>query len=357
MSRLSPRPARTPRATRPSRSRFAPALDVPAGLSLREHVRQFITSELTGEGHAKADAELERLRKLCREGNPFPLVAYQWPELIVQDEREAAIFRENVKMVESALVTDAIKSACLAPNNPVLRIDWWQHIILAAMFDVAIGEMFIAGATGVGKGASVSIGANLWFDAYTEARIHLTGRDRDHARRNIFGETIKWRTRMKEPGIGSVNSEAISHTARHCVVLLNPDASSSTAGEAFSGAHGKNTFYVFDEATSHPDSFVENARRNAHMIVALANPRTLFGWFRAGFKKVPEGKRIAVIPGDLRMRLCMSIGGADCINVRYHRLKVPVAPKGGIEVTKEHHGYATDSSSPRATEVSPAGQE
>jgi hypothetical protein len=148
---------------------------------------------------------------------------------------------------------------------------------------------------------------------------------------------VKWRDKMAHPGAGDACAEGINHTKRHYVVLLNPDASSATAGEAFSGAHGLNTCYVYDEATAHPYSFVENARRNAHRIIALANPRTLGGWFRDGFKKVPDGQRIAIFPGDMRMRMCMSIGGADCLNVRYQRLKVPVAPKGGLEISRNCH--------------------
>jgi len=289
-----------------------------------------------------AAGKINAARTRCRRGNPFPLVALQWPELAIPaDTREATIFRKNLNCIEPLPIPDQIKTAIFDRTNPVLRLDWWQHIIIAAFFEPIIGELFIAGATGVGKGASVCMACNLWFDVYTESRIHLTGRDKVHAQKNIFGETVKWRRRMASPVAGETLTERINDTERHYAMLLNPNISSVTAGEAFSGAHGKNTLYVFDEATSHPVSFLENARRNAKLIVALANPRSTMGWFRRGFDKLiaaGEQCRIGLVPGDLRMRLCMMIGGADCLNVRYQRLKVPVAPKGGLELSSELHG-------------------
>lgn len=282
--------------------------------------------------------QLAEYRRMCREGNPFPLIGMQWPEFVIPpDHPDAPFFRENLKLAADANVTDVIKAAIFHPQTPLLRIDWWQHIVIAGFFDSVIGELYIAGGTGLGKGASVSMAVNLWFDAFAECRVHLTGRDREHARRNIFGETVKWYGRMKHPNHGTATAEAISHTKRHYVALLNPDVSSSTAGEAFSGAHGENTLYTYDECTALPKSFVENARRNAKTIAAIANPRGL-GWFKDGFKALPANQRIGVVPGDLRMRLCVMVGGEDAINVRYQRLKYPVAPKGGIEVRSVEAG-------------------
>lgn len=335
--------ART-RSTRPAQN---PLLDLltapPAGIgakprTLFQSAGSALAAMFTGDDEqTKQDVTLEALREICRKGNPFPLIGYQWPELLVTDPAEHEFFKDNLKQVEPANICNEIKHAILAPRNPILRLDWWQYIAIAAMFEMSIGEVFLAGATGVGKGAITSIGVNLWYDVFEEARIHLTGRDRDHARRNIFGETAKWANRMKHPGDGSLTSESLASSNRHYIQLLNPDVSSSTAGEAFSGQHAKNTYYVFDEASSHPNTFVDNARRNAHMIVALSNPRSLFGWFHDGFAKLPKGQRIAMFHGDMKMRLCMQIGGADAMNVRYERLKVGVAPRDGITIREGIH--------------------
>ncbi len=327
--------ARSSRPTFPAGPALAPGTAAPP---LAHQALRALAEMFTGDlGKTSEDKECDALREMCRKGNPFPLIGYQWPELLVTDKAEQEIFKDNLKLVEPAAISDEIKHTIFLPRNPVLRLDWWQHIAIAAMFDLSIGEVFCAGATGVGKGAIASIGVNCWYDAFEECRIHLTGRDRDHARRNIFGETAKWATRMKYPGPGSLTSESLASSNRHYIQLLNPDVSSSTAGEAFSGQHAKQTYYVFDEASAHPNAFVDNARRNAHMIVALSNPRSLHGWFHDGFAKMPKGLRVAMFHGDMKMRLCMQIGGADAMNVRYERLKVPVAPRGGIAIRDGLH--------------------
>lgn len=330
----------------PPRKQSSP---VPPGMPIMEYLASqmangaLVRGEFPVRPKSEEDLAIERdaattedLREKCRQGNPFPLVAWQWPELVLSNELEIRIFRENLRLVEPTPIDDRIKEAILDQNNPPLRIDWWQAIILAATFHPAIGEIFLAGAVGIGKGFSSAVSANLWYDVYDESRIHLTGRDRDHARKNIFGEFWTWRSKMAHPGVGSLTSEALTDTKRHYAVLLNPDVSSPTAGEAFSGAHGKRTLYQFDECSALPSVFIKNAARNARSIFALTNPRHPIGWFYDAFRDLGE-RRIAVTPGHLRMRLCMSIGGLDCLNVRWKRLKAPVAPKGGIELDEHLH--------------------
>jgi hypothetical protein len=288
---------------------------------------------LTGERDVpKEEIITETFREKCRNGNPFPLIAYQWPQLLVTDEAEQEFFRFFPQDVLERL-TPGVRAAIAEPTNPVLRLDWWQLIIIAGFFDETIGELFIKGATGCGKGCAVSIANCLWFDIYHESRVTLTGRDWTHAILTIFGEVKQWFQRMKFPAQCRVLGNEISDGERHYVRVLNPDVSSSTAGEAFSGAHGSNTIYTFDEATSHPDSFFENAEKNARKIIALANPRTLSGRFRDAFK--PLGNRIdeiGVCYGNLGNRLCVTIGGPDCMNVRQGRLRTAVAPAGGITI-------------------------
>lgn len=290
-----------------------------------------LTRFLVGDNDDNSE-ELEKHRETCRKGNPFPLIEYQWPFMVVTDLKEQVFFRDipidRLRQAPKQLV-DVITD----PSIPCLRLDWWQMLLLSAFFDPTIGQIFVKGCTGAGKGASTSIAACLWYDVYEESRITLTSRDHTHARTNIFGEVSQWYSRMTNPLSGFLGKEGITETPRHYVRILNPDPSSSTAGEAFSGAHGKNTIYFFDESSSLPGSFVENAEKNARKIVAISNPRSRFGWFFDGFK--PLGARIneiATCNGPMGVRLCVTIGGQDCINVRHKRLKNPSAPAGGIEI-------------------------
>jgi len=311
----------------------------PLFLQAADHLTALLRGKVAGRSQSRV-RELERLRKQCREGNPFPLIAFQWPELIVPaDSPDAALFRsypaEKAKHVPRQLL-DIIS----LPSNPVLRLDWWQQIILAAFFDPTIGEIFIKGCTGAGKGASVSIAVCLWYDVYKESRTSLTSRDWTHCMKGIFGEVKQWFDKMADPAASKALENTIadpSNAQRHYIGIVNPDPSSKTAGEAFSGAHGKNTLAIFDEATSAPPSFIENSEKNARKIVALANPRTLSGRFRESFK--PLGERInenGTCIGTLGNRLCITVDGADCANVRHKRLKNQVAPNGGIEIDGTH---------------------
>lgn len=291
----------------------------------------------------QATEETERLREKCRAGNPFPLIAHQWPFLVIPPESpDHAIFRENLSRIGEAKITDAMRAAILDPSNPVLRLDWWQHIVIAGFFDPTIGEISIKGCTGAGKGSSVSTANNLWFDVYHEARVHVSGRDFSHAVNNIFAEVMKWRRQMRHPYPARELGQSIEGNEKsHYIHIVNPSTTSATAGEAFSGAHGENTLWNFDESTSHPDSFFDNAAKNARTIIKLANPRTMAGRFRRDFEALEDINSIGIVPGTLRMRLCVTVGGPDCINVARERLKEPVGPKKGITINGTHYAEGT----------------
>ena len=291
----------------------------------------------------KVDPEQEKLeaaRALCRKGNPFPLIAMQWPEMVLTDEKEIAIFDRHMRLDRFAHCSESIRNACFDPQNPPLRLDWWQKIILAGFFAIDVAEIYIKGCTGAGKGGSTSIGFCLWYDVYGQSRTVLTGRDKEHAIKNIFGETKDWFMRMQYPHAAEVLKESITESERHSIRLLNPDPSSPTAGEAFSGAHGANTIYGLDETSSLPDSFVENARKNARKIVCLSNPRVRSGEFYRAFEAMGPSliDTIGCCTGKLGKRLCVTIGGPDCMNVAENRLKTPVSPAGGFEVNGTKYG-------------------
>lgn len=276
-------------------------------------------------------ATTEELREKCRQGNPFPLVAWQWPFLVLTDPEEIDLFNRSMDRPEVfERLTDCIRSACLDLSNPPLRLDWWQKIIIAGFFDMSIGEIATKGATGTGKGASVGLAINLWYDVFGESRTTLTSETYAHALANIFGEVTQWRMKMTHPAPGSLLSESISESKRHYVIVRNP---ASDTGEAFSGAHGSNTLYVYDEATAVSDTLIDNSEKNARKIVMLANPRTLLGRFRAAFE--PLGDRldeIGICYGNIGQRICVTVSGLDTMNVVNGRLKLPVAPRGGITI-------------------------
>lgn len=300
----------------------------------------YLTQKLAGDLDKPNPAQ-ERINQaveLCRNGNPFPLTGLLIPELVIdQNHPDYEIFLEDARDESLyAPVTTEMKEVIFAPRNPVLRLDYWQRIILAAFFDVTIFEVFIKGCTGAGKGASASLGLILWYYVYPEdARITITSRDGNHAQRNLFGDTVKWYKKMVVPPAGKQLSTAISDHERHYIKLLNPDPKSPTAGESFSGAHG--SVYAFDEASACPEIFYENCQKNARKIFALSNPRTLFGFFRNGFKGLANEDRTGLVWGTIGQRLCITIGGLDCINVRKRRLKKPVAPLLGINIAGRHY--------------------
>lgn len=280
----------------------------------------------------RSHARLESAREKCRAGNPFPLLAALDRMLLLRSEEEIAFFDANQFLPMFGHLPDYLLVPVLDPSNPPLRLDWWQKIILAAFFAQPIGEIFIKGCTGAGKGAIAGVGVCLWYDAHRESRTHITSRSFEHAHRNMFGEVAKWARRFRfDPQ--TLLGQTIGESQRHYIKILNPSATAATAGEAFSGAHGPNTLYVFDEASAIPDLFVSNAQKNARIIVALSNPRTLHGWFREAFRPLADREdAIGVCPGTLGMRLCVTVGGPDCMNVRRERLRRQVAPKGGIVI-------------------------
>jgi hypothetical protein len=304
------------------------------GATLYDDLGEFLIKGIAGayDDATKSPEAIENARKLCREtGNPFPLVALQWPSLVIRDEDEAAIFRKHLNPLRFSSVTDRVRRACLDESNPTLRLDWWQMIIIAAFFDDTISEIYIKGCTGAGKGGSTAIGINLWFDVFTESRTTLTSETYDHAIENIYGEAVKWRNAMAHPQPANVLKESISDNERHYIVVRNP---AKGGGEAFSGKHGPGTLYVFDEATATSSILRENCEKNATKIVALANPRTLNSWFRTGFEPLGRASMdtIGVCYGSIGQRLCVTVGGPDCMNVAEGRLRKPVAPRGGITI-------------------------
>lgn len=264
-------------------------------------------------------AEIEYCRRLCRQGNPFPLIALQWPSLLITDPDEASYFQGEVGN----------------NKNPCLRLDDWQRQIIAAFFDDGIREIAVKGCTKAGKGTAVAMANNLTFDAYEECKVIFTSQRFDHAQKVIFGEFVRWRERMRSPGPGVIQSSGVADTTNHYCVIANPGS-----GEGFSGQHSARTVFNFDEATSVPDGRYDDAQKQAALIIAIANPRTLSGWFRGLFKLCTDANTTQVVQGPLGGRLCMTVSGEHCMNAKHRRLERPIAPIGGYQVGDYfyHHG-------------------
>jgi len=247
------------------------------------------------------EGDLELARREARRGQPFEYVKLQWPELIASKELRELIGRE-------------------------LRIDHFQADIIQSAFQPEITELFIKGCTKPGKGFSVAIVANVWFDVFRDSRVIITSDRIEHAQDVLFAEIAALRERMRHPGPGKIQARGVAHTAKHYITIANP-----RTGEGFSGQHGARTLFLFDEASAVCDEFYDNARKQARLIIALSNPRTAGGWFRRAFP-VDAPDATQTIATTFGKRRCITVGGRDCLNVRHRRLEKPIGPAGGIEI-------------------------
>lgn len=226
--------------------------------------------------------------------------------------------------VQLAIQARQAREQLLAGNPlPIVQLHWpgamlddFQVDIIASAFNPAIQELFIKGCTGAGKGCAVAIAVNLWFLIREGARIIVTAPNYDHARTVMFGEISAWRKQMRYPGAGRLLATGMAAEGKS-LELANPETS-----EGFSGRHGPNTLFVFDEATATSDEFYDLAKTQSRLIIALANPRALSGWFRRAFPR-HDPNRTQTIECPLGQRRCITISGQDCRNVKEGRTVIP----------------------------------
>lgn len=292
------------------------AADGSSGLASLIHRRIF--DDLVGKSHlSPEEQEIERLRELARPnsqrpGNPFPLIAKQWPELLVTDPADAVFFEGKIGDV----------------LDPCLRLDGWQRQIIAAYFDDSLSEIAVKGCTKAGKGCSTSIAVNIWFDVFDQSRVYLSSARFDHAVDVIFGEVVMWRRRMKFPYPAKENAASISENERHSIHVSNP-----AAGESYSGQHGPRTLFIIDEASKVPQFFYVDAQKQASKIGIISNPRALSGWFVDLYKPCVNRDETQIVNGPFGKRLCVTVDGEKCLNVVHRRLERPNGPPGGIEIS------------------------
>lgn len=131
---------------------------------------------------------------------------------------------------------------------PGLILDDFQWDVINHVFDPAHREVFIKGCTKPGKGFSVAVAVNIWFDVFPKSKIILTGPSAEHVTNNLFAEVVAVRKRMKYPAVAEILTTSIrsgmnNEDPTHYIRIANPKS-----GEGFSGQHSTHTLFVFDEA-------------------------------------------------------------------------------------------------------------
>lgn len=226
-------------------------------------------------------------------------------------------------LVQAALVERARRKLLAGDPLPAIELQWpgtvldWFQVDLIRSFFSEHSEIFIKGCTSAGKGCATAIATNLWFWLYDPCKVIVTSKGYQHACDVMWSEILRWRKQMRFPGAGEARSPGLFHHEQHKLIVINPDTA-----EGFSGHHGPHTLFVFDEATKTPDSYYEQALTQARLIVALANPRTLSGWFREAFPK-ENPNETQTIEGRMGPRRCITISALDCLNVKEGKVLIP----------------------------------
>lgn len=232
--------------------------------------------------------DMEESIKDAKDGDPFPYIELQWPRFFLDD---------------------------------------FQRDIVEHVFRPDHKEVFVKGCTKPGKGFSVALAANIWFDVFSDAKIILVGPNAKHSQDVMFAEIAALRAQMAHKRPGEVLTKEIRTSGKHYITISNPKS-----GEGFSGQHGPHTMFIFDEASDVDDKFYTIAKTQARFIIALSNPRTLSGWFRDGYKGAADPDVTQSITTDFGRRRLVTVGAKDCYNVRHKLLEVPFGPPGGIVI-------------------------
>lgn len=195
------------------------------------------------------------------------------------------------------------------PEHGIL-LDEFQQDIINSAFTNGVTEIPIKGCAKAGKGAAVAIVANIWFRVFKRARIVLTGPKFSEVRDNLFGEIVRWRRQMRDPGPGDILDKEIKHEEHHELVIEVPNK-----GESFTGRHGPDTLFIFEEASGIDGHLHDLAGTQARLRIYLSNPRSSLGWFRKLFPMSnPDVTQTIETAGGKRR--CVSIDGEDLRNVR-----------------------------------------
>lgn len=249
-------------------------------------------------------------RQLSAEGFPWFLIEMLWGEVVdletyLSNEEE---FRRG-------------------DRGRFIIFDPWQVQTIDALFSPEIGKVLVKGNTGCGKGAVSAIAVATYFVTHDTAKVIITRDTFETARAQAFGEVAKWYRRSLIPLSGLLEGQ-IKLGPEHFCRPANP-----LTDEGFSGVHGEFVLFWFDEATAVPASKWQMVDTQATSFLATANPRHVSGEFRRAFSipGIDQNKTQRVWTPE-GYRFLVTVGAADCANVRAKRLLKPVAPAGGITV-------------------------
>ena len=186
-------------------------------------------------------------------GDPWKLVALQWPELVIHDELDKQYF----------------KKYCDRDYALNLRLDDVQCEFLIHGFDPTVREIFIKGSTSPGKGFITALFIDLWYFLFPDDRIITTSQSSAHAKDVMLAEVITWRKKMDRPGPGEALTRELKddENPRHVLIIANPDT-----GEGVSGRHGANTLGIIDEGSSVAPFMLKNLRKQCRKIICISNP-------------------------------------------------------------------------------------
>jgi hypothetical protein len=263
---------------------------------------------------------------LLEEGDPFPLIRFEWPELIITDMEERAEFAKHLER----------------KDNLDLRLDDFQVDAIRSVFDNRHTQLFVSGATKLGKGFTVGgLIVNIWFERFTNCKIILIGPNNGHVRDNLFGEAKTWRLRMSSYKMGisqvDVQKERIEEIGKdsHFIKIVNTES-----GEGLSGYHSYDsytnapcTLICVDEASGCPENYYNDALSQVRFFIAISNPRAPSGWFYRAYaaaKTFESG--IITQNSSTGPRRLQSIGLMHCVNVKANRLSNRISPPKGIHV-------------------------
>ena len=244
-------------------------------------------------------------RALVELGDPSDIAWMQWKSLRCKTDEEYRLFEGRVKL------------------------DRFQIEMAAAAFSNMYRIIAVKGCTKAGKGLIAALIVNLIYDLKgPDCKIILSGPKYEVVKTSLFAEVSNWRKRMQFPWKSAIGQENVRdpEDEKHSILINVPNAA-----ESLSGQHTAFTVYVIDEATKTPQWYLANAMQQASLLIALANPRTLSGWFRGLFDPAdPDVTKDRMT--EYGMARCITVSSEDLINVRHRRLMIPVAPKGGIDI-------------------------
>lgn len=249
--------------------------------------------------------------------------------LIAERERRKRSRLQSLRAEVAALVPRAQEGdwrPLFELQWPGVLLDTFQADILDALFDPTVWGVFVKGNTGCGKSAVAGMGIALFFSIWPDPKAVITSATFEHAKSILFGETVAWLKRMQIPPAEFIGTHRIGDGQDRYIEVINP-----ATDEAFSGRHGQNMLFCFDEATIVADSRFRMARTQATKFLAIANPRTLSGYFRQAFPVDSPDENQTRMTAFGRCRF-QTIDGETVRNVREKRLDKPLGPIGGIQI-------------------------